>query len=58
MAQDYRKGRPERPALHSYCSGAHMRRLPADTGWRVESVAGPAPEELPVMDSFACVPLE
>lgn len=58
MEQDYREGDPQCPALYSYYSGAHMRRLLADTGWRVESVAGPAPDDLPIMDSFNCVPMQ
>ena len=53
--QDYYEGRPDLPTLCSFYSGAHMRRLLAETGWRVETVAPPAPGDLPIMDSFACV---
>lgn len=56
MTQDYGEGTPEHPTLHSCYSSAHMRQLLAATGWRVESVAFPGPEDLPIMDSFACVP--
>jgi SAM-dependent methyltransferase len=58
MAQDYREGMPEHPTLYSFYSGAHMRRLLAETGWRVESVAGVGPEDLPIVDSFFCVPVD
>jgi SAM-dependent methyltransferase len=57
MSEDYREGDPAHPTLYSNYSGASMRRLLAETGWRVDSVAGPGPEDLPIMDSFGCVPV-
>jgi SAM-dependent methyltransferase len=41
---------------HHRYSAAHLRRLLGETGWRVESVEGPAPEGLPMLDSWACRP--
>jgi SAM-dependent methyltransferase len=52
----YVEGTPEHPTLHSFYADAYMRRLLAETGWRVESFAVAGPEDLPIMDSFGCVP--
>lgn len=58
MTEDYCEGTPETPTLHSYYSDRYMRQLLAETGWRVESFALAGPEDLPIVDSFACVPVD
>jgi SAM-dependent methyltransferase len=55
MAQDYREGEPEHPTLYSFYSPDYLRRLLAETGWRVASLE-PGHDELPIVNSFYCVP--
>jgi len=53
---DYYENRPDTPAGLSRYSSACLTRLLADTGWQVRSWVPPNPEDLPVLDSFLCVP--
>jgi SAM-dependent methyltransferase len=54
---DYYEGMPEHPALMACYSGAHLRRLLAETGWREVSYRAQNDEDQPIMDSFVCAPM-
>ena len=53
---DYYEHDPANPAAWSFYSGAKLRRMLADSGWSIVSVAPPGADELPMGDSFLCAP--
>ncbi|MGH8030685.1 MAG: class I SAM-dependent methyltransferase [Arenimonas sp.] len=55
---DYAEYVADSPTGLSTYTSAHIQRLLDASGWRVESVAGPNPEDLPMFDSYLCAPAE
>lgn len=55
MTEDYREGEPENPTLYSFYSDRSMRRMLAETGWKVQSLE-PGHDELPIVNSYYCTP--
>lgn len=55
---DYYESNPDKPAGLSTYSSAHLRRMLAETGWRLLSWVPPNPEDLPILDSFLCAPVD
>ena len=54
---DYYEDNPERPTGLSRYSSAFLTKALVETGWRVLSWAEPNPEDLPILDSFLCAPV-
>ena len=55
---DYYENIPENVAGLSTYSSSHLHRLLSETGWRALSCVPPTPEDLPILDSFLCTPVD